>query len=175
MSVTHDFECAAHGVFEARVKGGQIPRCPKGCSKQFVKLVRLCPPGVVGARTRTADKLLREAAAMQGLSDISTSPSRPGGSVAQRNRMRNGGPTRNQDLHPAAQARAEPLSVSKALAALTVKESSTLAHLGFGHEYNKAEWKKDDKTGVVRHVGAPPPRIPRPTGSTGVSVERVKE
>lgn len=174
MAVLHDWECLAHGVFEARGSADKPPRCPKGCSKSFVKLVRLQAPGFVGGGTRTADRLLREAAAMQGLSDISTSPSRPGGSVAHRNRMKNG-VVRNEDLHPIAQARAEPITVSKALAALTNREPSTLARVGLGHAYDKNEWKKDDKTGVVRHVGAQLPTVKVPTGSTGVSVERVKE
>jgi hypothetical protein len=177
MAVTHDFECAAHGHFEARVKAGTVPRCPKGCSKALVKLVHLRPPGTVGARTRSADRLLRQAAEMQGLSDISTSPSRSGGSVADRNRRKNGAPVQNEMLPTIAQARGAPMSVSQILGALTNKSEMTnaLHDSGFGHGYDANEWKKDPKTGTVRHVGAKEAIAKIPTGSTGVSIERVRE
>jgi hypothetical protein len=174
MSVLHDFECAAHGYFEARTKGGNVPRCPKGCSKAFVKLVRLQAPGMVSARTRTGDRLVREMADMQGLSDISTSPSRSGGSVADRNRKKNYAPVQNEQLPQTAQARGEPIPVRKLLAAMTHKQN-LLHDVGFGHGYNEHEWKKDDKTGVVRHVGAQAPITKVPVGSTGVSIQRVKD
>src|SRR5215469_13199732 len=88
--INRDWECAAHGVFEKRTKTAQdVPKCPKGCSRALVKLVFLQPVGHVSGRTRTADRLVKEMAAAQGLSDISTSPSRSGGTVAQRNAARN--------------------------------------------------------------------------------------
>lgn len=159
--ITHSFECAAHGVFEKRIKAGTIPRCPKGCSKSFVKLVFLTPIGHVSGRTRKADALVREAAASQGLSDISTSPSRPGGTVAERNRMR------NPQLPEAAQARA--VSFKDYIGALTHKQNS-LSDMGFGHTYNKAEWKKDPQSGKMRHVGFQSDAVMPMT-----SVERVRE
>lgn len=175
MAVLNDFECLAHGVFEARTKGGAVPKCPKGCSKGMVKLVRLQPPGFVSGKTRKADGLVREMATMQGLSDISTSPSRPGGSVADRNRKKNGAAVSNESLAAIAQARAGPISVSKALGALTHKENA-LAGLGMGNTYNASEWKPRDKEGKgpLTHVGRPPPRSEIPMGSTGVSIDRVR-
>jgi hypothetical protein len=164
--VTNDWECAAHGIFEAKVKGGTVPKCPRGCSKGFVKLVHLKAPSFGSARVRTGDKLLREAATLQGLSDISTSPSRPGGSVAQRNAAKNR-PSGAQ-YPPTAAAQAVPLS--KFIGALTHKENA-LTRVGLGHAYEPAEWKKDEKTGAVRHVGAQAPIITSPPAS----VERVKE
>jgi hypothetical protein len=173
MSVTNDFACLAHGYFEAKVKSGTVPRCPKGCSKSFVKLVHLQAPSFGSARVRKGDKLLREAAEMQGLSDISTSPSRPGGSVAQRNAAKNRvrGPSGHEYPSYAA-AKAVPLQ--KYIGALTHKENA-LSRVGLGHAYEPAEWKKDDKTGQVRHVGAQGPVHSVPVGTAGVSVERVKE
>jgi hypothetical protein len=173
MSVLHDWQCLAHGVFEKRVQPGRIPKCPKGCSSSFVKLVYLKPVGTVSARTRKSDKLVREMADAQGLSDISTSPSRPGGSVAQRNRMKNGmrGPQGREYPDFAA---AQPAQLSKFLGAMTHK-ANELSNAGFGHKYDPSEWKKDDKSGAVRHVGAHGPIAPLPVGSTGVSVERVRE
>jgi hypothetical protein len=178
--VMHDFECKAHGLFEKRVKSGEVPRCPKGCSKAFVSLVHLNPPGFVGDRTRSADRLIREAADMQGLSDISTSPSRPGGSVAERNRMKNqrGPQGREYDARMAAHTGnlggGVKLNMQQFLGSFP-KENPLTDGVGMGHKYNKDEWKKDDKTGQVRHVGAAGPLSLVPTGSTGVSVDRVRE
>lgn len=167
--MTHDFECAAHGIFQARVNRGVVPRCPKGCSKALVKLVFLRAPGTVSARTRTSDRLVREMAQAQGLTDISTSPSRPGGSVAQRNRAKSQGAKANP--YPAElAARPGPGALPKFLASLGHQENA-LAGAGFGHQHNPAEWKTDPKTGVTRHVAAPPPNITAPPAS----VERVRE
>lgn len=176
MAVLHDFECQIHGRFEKRVKAGTVPRCPSGCSKSFVSLIFTKPPGHVSARTRTGDRLVREMADMQGLSDISTSPSRPGGSVAERNRMR--GPRGRPDLaYPeVAAAQNVPLNVSKAIPALTNKNdmANALTSIGFGNKYDASQWKKDEKTGVVKHVDIPAPHVTVPLGSTGVSIDRVK-
>lgn len=164
--VTNDFSCAAHGHFEAKVKAGTVPKCPKGCSKAFVTLVHLKAPSFGSARVRTGDRLLREAAQMQGLSDISTSPSRPGGTVAERNAAKN-------RAFPA-QAAAVAAPLSKFLGAMTHKENA-LSRIGLGHAYEPAEWKKDEKTGTVRHIGAQGPIAQIPVGTTGVSIDRVKE
>jgi hypothetical protein len=173
--VVNDFECLAHGHFEARVKSGTVPKCPKGCSKSFVKLVHLQAPSFGSARFRRGDKLLRQAAEMQGLSDISTSPSRPGGSVAERNRMRN----RPRTLGPKGReypdfAQAKPVELQKYIGAMTHR-ANELSNTGFGHKYEAAEWKKDEKDGKIRHLGAQGPLVPIPLGTTGVSIEKVKD
>jgi hypothetical protein len=172
MAVLHDFECMAHGVFEKRVEAGKIPKCPRGCSPAFVTLVHLQAPGTVSGRTRTGDRLVREMAEMQGLSDISTSPSRPGGNVAQRNAMRLKGPAGRQYPELAA---AKAVDIGKYLGAMTMKDNA-LTRIGLGHEYNANEWKRDAQNPEkLRHVGAQGPILEKPTGSTGVSIERVKE
>lgn len=182
MAVLHDWECMAHGHFEAKGSAEKPPKCPKGCSSSLVELIYLQPVRIGNARYKRGDRLVREAAEMQGLSDISTSPSRSGGSVAQRNRMRNRrsvlGPAGRPDLQypgdAAAVGRAGKLKFGDYIGALTHK-GNALTDTGFGHAYDKNEWKKDDKTGAVRHVAAQGPIVSIPTGSTGVSIERVKE
>lgn len=162
MSVRHDFECLAHGVFEARVQAGVIARCPHGCGREMVSLVFLTPPAISSERVRTATRLVREMADLQGLSDIDISPSRPGDSVADRNFKRSG-----NELAPQA------LPMSKYMGALTHR-SNELSNLGFGHPYNPHEWSQDQKTGVRRHVAAPPLQ-PLPMNQYGVSVQRMRE
>lgn len=108
---------------------------------------------------------------MQGLSDISTSPSRPGGSVAERNRMKLRGPKGRE--YPELMA-AKPVDFGQYIGAMTMQDNA-LTRTGFGHGYNKDEWHKDKDTGALKHVGAQGPIRSVPTGSTGVSVERVKE
>ena len=162
MSVLHNFECAAHGVFEARTQAGVTPRCPKGCSAGFVQLVHLTPPSIGSARVRAATKLVREMADLQGLSDIDVSPSRPGDSVADRNFKRSGN---------AIQAR--PASFGQYMGALTHR-ANELSNAGFGSPYNPAEWHQDKKSGVRRHVASPPVE-PLPMNQYGVSVARVRE
>jgi hypothetical protein len=172
MSALRDWECLAHGVFEARTVSAQtVPKCPKGCSRSLVKLVHLRAPGHVSARTRTGDRLLREAADGAGLSDISTSPSRPGGSVAQRNRMKLRGPKGRE--YPDV-AKALPVDFGKYIGALT-HQANELTNLGFGHAYDASQWKSDKETGRTVHTAAPPPVREIPVNSVGVSIERVKE
>lgn len=158
----HNFECAAHGVFEMRVQAGLTPYCPHGCSPGFVKLVHLTPPNIGSERVRTATKLVREMADLQGLSDIDTSPSRPGDSVADRNWKRSG---------HAVQAQAVP--AGKFMSSLTYR-ANELTNAGFGHPYNPHEWSQDQKTGKRRHV-ASPPLEPLPMNQYGVSISRVRE
>lgn len=140
-----------------------------------MRKVFLTAPSIGSAKAKSADKLLREAAEMQGLSDISTSPSRPGGSVAERLRMKTrdgmAGPNGRQYPEYAA---ARSMDFRKDFGAVTHK-ANELATVGLGNTYNKDEWKKDEKTGKLRHIAPAPPKSLRPTGSTGVSVERVKE
>jgi hypothetical protein len=172
MSVLADWECAAHGVFEARTKtSGKAPRCPKGCSAALVTMVFLKAPRIGNERYKRGDKLVKEMAEMQGLSDISDSPSRPGGTVAQRNRAKMLGPKGRQ--YPEAVA-ATPVDFGKYLGAMTMQDNA-LTRTGFGHPYDAKEWKTDKETGQVKHTGAQGPIVPVPTGSTGVSIERVKE
>lgn len=174
MAVEHSFECQAHGTFTAKVRAGTVPRCPHGCSRAFVQLVFLKAPGYVGPRTRRADKALREAADIQGLSDISTSPSRPGGTVAQRNAMKYRGPKGRPELQYPEIAAAQAGGLTKFLAAMTAP-GNALTDLGFAAEYNPSDWQKDAKTGVTRHLN--PSGLSRqaiPVGTGGVSIDRVK-
>ena len=163
MTVLHDFECVAHGYFEARAKAGTVPKCPKGCSRALVKQVFLQAPGHVSARTRSSDRLVREMAAAQGLSDLSTSPSRPGGTVMQRLRQKYG-----QHIQPQQMPRA--VDASQYIGALTHR-ANELANLGFAAPYRKDEWKKNDETGKVVHVGA---QAPHPGFMPRASVEYLK-
>lgn len=161
--VAHDFECRAHGVFQARVKPGSIPRCPRGCSPHFVQLVFLSPPAISTERVRMATRLVKEVAESQGLSDIDVSPSRPGDSVADRNYKRN---------KPSMQARAAEFS--KYMSALTHR-SNELSNLGFGHPYDAREWQERKATGKLAHVGALPPIVDLPANQYGAQGLRVKE
>lgn len=142
--VTHDFECLAHGQFEARVKKGEKPKCPKGCGKSLVTLVFNRAPGVVSARTRTSDRLVKEMAAAQGLSDISTSPSRPGGSVMDRIRKKYGAHIKPEQMPRAVDAQ-------QYLGAMTHR-ANELTNVGLGHKYESTQWQKDKESGKVRHV-----------------------
>lgn len=168
--VIHDFECLAHGWFEQRVSGGKIPKCPQGCSASLVKMVHLQPVGFVSARTRKADKLVREMAATQRLSDISTSPSRPGNSVMDRLRKKH-------NVHP---SQLPFVGGPEHLGAMTHRtnalQNNDMANFTggpvVGRPYESAEWTKDEKTGKVVHTGAQQVESGyRPPAS----VERVKE
>ena len=172
MGVLRDWECMAHpGPFESR---SEHPKCKHGCSPSLVKIVYLKPPGHVSARTRTSDRLVRQSADGLGLSDISTSPSRPGGSVAERNRAKLRGPQGRQYPDIAA---AKPVELAKYIGALTHK-SNELERVGLGRPYRPAEWKKDPETGKVKHTAGPSALSPDtmiPKNSVGVSIDRVKE
>lgn len=65
MSVLHDYQCLAHGVFESFEA-----KCPHGCAAAFVKLVFLKPPGIKHNGTKVADASLRALAADYGLTNI---------------------------------------------------------------------------------------------------------
>jgi hypothetical protein len=143
MPVTNSFECGFHGVFEVKIKPGLTPACPRGCSPHFVKLIHLTPPAIGSERVKTATKLIREAAELQGLSDIDNSPSRPGGSVAERNWAKQAG------AHAG-----KPGDLMKFLSA--APRDNVLARTGFGHPFNPSEWRDG------RHLGssAPPEKLP---------------
>jgi hypothetical protein len=68
MGVLHDYVCAAHGKFEARE-----PKCPHGCSKRFVKIEFNTSAGIVGAKTKSTDGLLKNLANDFKLPDIANS------------------------------------------------------------------------------------------------------
>jgi hypothetical protein len=121
-----------------------MPKCPRGCSPAFVKLVFISPPVIGSERVRMATKLVREMADAQGLSDIDSSVSRPGVSVADRNFKKSG--NRVQAFAGG--------DLAKFLA--TAPRDNVLNRAGFGHPYNPHEWKDG------KHMGssATPERLP---------------
>lgn len=161
--ITHDFECRAHGLFQARVAAGSIPPCPRGCTPYFVRLVYLQAPAIGTERVRTATRLVREVADSQGLSDIDVSPSRPGDSVADRNFKKAGN-----------QVQARAVDFQSFMSALTHR-SNELTRCGFGHPYDASEWRERKETGKLAHAGALPPITDIPSNQYGVQVQRVKE
>jgi hypothetical protein len=168
VSVTHNFECEAHGVFEARVEPGDIPKCPRGCSPYFVHLVFVTPPSIGTDRVRTATRLVREAADLQGLSDIDVSPSTPGDSVADKNFKKSGNPIRPQ---AGPTLRWGPGAARVDIHAL--QRGNTITETGFGHKYDAHEWKRTE-SGRLRH-SAPPPISDTPMNQYGVYMHRVKD
>jgi hypothetical protein len=74
MSVLHDYQCLAHGVFESFEA-----KCPFGCSAAFVRLVFLKPPAIQHNRTKVADAAIKGLAADFGLTDVKND--KYGGSV----------------------------------------------------------------------------------------------
>lgn len=148
MGVLNNYECAAHGAFEATVEVGQVPSCPHGCSPGFVQLVFLKPPLISNERFRVANKLVREMAEMQGLSDIDVSPSSPGDSVADKNFQRAGG--RVQAVAGG--------NLRQYVGAMTYR-ANELTRAGFGNPYNPEEWQQDKKSGVRRHYASAPREV----------------
>jgi hypothetical protein len=74
MSVLHDYQCLAHGVFESFEAV-----CPHGCAAAFVRIVFLKPPSIQHNRTKVADAAIKGLAADFGLTDIRND--KAGGSV----------------------------------------------------------------------------------------------
>jgi hypothetical protein len=142
---------------EARVNPKKL-KCPHGCSGSFVSIVYLQAPGHLRSGTKNVDRMLRGAAESQGLSDISTSPSAPGGNVMDRIRKKQKfsplqqagwGQLPNYGMTPGAQG-----DVNARLAALTGGVSNPVAELtGIGKTYDPSEWTKTDD-GKVVHSGA---------------------
>lgn len=165
MSVTHSFECRAHGVFEKRVKAGTVPACPKGCSQDFVQLVFLTPPSIGSEKVRTASRLVREMADTQGLSDIDISKSTPGDSVADKNFKRSGNPIRAQAVGR--------MDVGRFIGA-QLSPGNTLTAAGFGHPYDAREWRTDQTSGHRVHYASPPIEV-LPMNQYGVQMTRVRE
>ena len=164
MSVTHSFECKVHGGFEARVEAGSVPDCPQGCSAFFVQLVFITPPSIGSEKVRTASRLVREMADMQGLTDIDVSPSTPGDSVADKNFKRSGNPIRPQAVGAG--------EVSRYIGA-QLAPGNGLAAVGLGHPYDSREWRADKQTGHKVHY-ASPPLEPTPINQFGVEMTRVR-
>lgn len=165
MSVTHSFECKVHGVFDARVDAGQVPDCPLGCSSAFVQLVFLTPPSIATEKVRTATRLVREMADMQGLTDIDVSPSSPGDSVADKNWKRSGNPIRPQAVGH--------LDVGRYIGAQTY-QGNALTAAGFGHPYDAREWRSDKQSGKRLHYASPPLQV-MPMNQFGIEMTRVRE
>ena len=172
--VMKDFECAAHGYFQARTKSGVIPKCPKGCGSALVKLVFLQPVTIGKVKYKRGDKLLRQAADMQGLSDISTSPSRPGGSVMDRLRKKH--PQLRPEQMPIAGTAEHLKSLTNRTNGLQNEDMRAFTRQAFGqeavmgHGYDKSQWQTDKETGVTRHIEQPHTNfLPR------AEVERVRE
>ena len=165
MSVTHSFECRAHGAFEARVEVGTVPECPLGCSSEFVQLVFLTPPSIATEKVRTATRLVREMADMQGITDIDISPHTPGDSPADKNWKRSGNP-----ICPIA---VKGTDVGKFIGAQT-HQGNALTRMGFGHPYDSREWRTNTQTGKRLHY-ASPPLEPMPMNQFGVEMTRVRE
>ena len=175
--VLNDFECAAHGVFSSRAKAGTVPKCPKGCSAAFVKLVFLQPVGHVSGRTKNADRLLREVTTTQGLSDLSTSPSRSGGSVMDRLRRRNQPLVSPAQLPgwgqmPALGPMPGVANTRDMLAAVgkPPKGESVAELTGIGHTYKPGEWSTREDGKVIHNGGERVADFKPPA-----SVERVRE
>lgn len=161
MSVTHDFECMAHGAFSARGGSAHIPRCPRGCSAAFVKLVFLQAVGVSSARSKKVDALMKSS----GLSDISTSPSRSGDSVMQRIRLKDGSYQAIKDT----QMPRWDANPQKIMAAMNNTENN-LRRVGLGFQHNPTEWVTTED-GKQRHQGATFVKDFKPPAE----VERIKE
>lgn len=74
MGVLKEYFCAAHGAFEAIVKQDEMPKCPRGCSKRFVKREFRTAPGYRSTVTRATDGMVKDIAHDFGLSDMKTDP-----------------------------------------------------------------------------------------------------
>jgi hypothetical protein len=79
MAVLKQWECRAHGNFEEFASDGEVPKCPSGCGKRFVRRVFLQPPGLLGKVTKNTDKTLRGLAADFKMTNLKND--KAGGSV----------------------------------------------------------------------------------------------
>lgn len=70
MAILKEFTCAAHGPFEEFVSQDEIPMCPKGCSKRFVRREIRTAPATRGVVMGRLDGLQKDLAHDFGLSDI---------------------------------------------------------------------------------------------------------
>lgn len=66
MAVLNDYECMAHGRFEA-----WEAKCPHGCGAGMVEKVFLQPPGLTSTRTQGIDRNLNQLALDFGMTDMS--------------------------------------------------------------------------------------------------------
>ena len=69
MAILKEFNCRAHGNFEA-----YSPVCPYGCSERFVDRVILTAPAYHTGRTARTDRNLRGLAEQAGLTDMKNDP-----------------------------------------------------------------------------------------------------
>jgi hypothetical protein len=86
--ITKEWQCSGHGYFEAAAADGEVPKCPHGCAKRFVKRVFLTAPSIRSARTTNSDKTIRNLAQDFRMSDVKND--KAGGSVM--DAMRKGNP-----------------------------------------------------------------------------------
>jgi hypothetical protein len=70
MGVLREWACKAHGPFEESTEQGEVPSCPRGCSRRFVTREIRTAPAVRSAVMGTIDKQTRGLAHDFGLSDI---------------------------------------------------------------------------------------------------------
>jgi len=68
MAVLHDFECAAHGIFES-----YDGLCPYGCKRNLSRLIFTKAPGTRSARTAFQDRETRAMAESFGLTNFHSS------------------------------------------------------------------------------------------------------
>jgi len=82
MGILKEYVCAAHGPFEDIVNGDEMGKCPKGCSRRFVKREIRTAPAAGSVVTGRMDNLQRDLAHDFGLSDLKTN-AKDGTSVMQ--------------------------------------------------------------------------------------------
>jgi len=70
MAILKEFRCAAHGPFEAFVKGDKVPKCPAGCSARWVSREIRTAPAARGNVTGRMDNLQKDLAADFKLRDL---------------------------------------------------------------------------------------------------------
>jgi hypothetical protein len=73
MAILKEFTCAAHGPFDERVEGDEIPQCPTGCSPRFVRREIRTAPAMKTVISGRLDTLQRDIAHDFGLSDMKVS------------------------------------------------------------------------------------------------------
>lgn len=70
MAVLKEFVCQAHGAFEEFVQQDEVPKCPRGCSKRFVKREFRTAPAIRNVVTGRMDNIQKDLAHDFGLSDM---------------------------------------------------------------------------------------------------------
>lgn len=72
MAVIKEWECKAHGYFDATEA-----RCPHGCPEQFVERVFLTAPAIRSQGTARSDAMLGQLAKDYGMTDIKNTDGQP--------------------------------------------------------------------------------------------------